>query len=706
MAARARDRLYGSRGSTRGDAVDLAPAARAARLRPAAARLHEPPGERAPLRLTGQAMGRPADAAVSSRCRLRSSGQCAASPRPSWRSMFAPAAHAASLNVSPQLFSPARGRLAVAASLTLPRQVGVQLVTPGRSQPRLDLRARARREISLPLERAHQRRPRPDGRYLVRLVFGSPAVAETPLGSTRTRRELGGLRVGNGSTPFAGDGKLLTTISPNGDGFRDEPIVRFRLVSPRWLTMEVGPHDNEAGRRSGPAEEQLAAGRAQFLLDAAEAPSRVRIRRLTTGDAAGNRGRLRRPPKPSSDAPAKAPVVRLQGIDAAFTLAELRPRAGRPRPNLYRCPVALAPTGLPRRARTRSSRTPTTSSRGSRSPSAQTPSTGRRTSMRPTTRSRSAFAPWPSGLYYAAVRLAGRTHRLRPVRRAPGAARRDQPGRGRPADEQLAGLQLPGPDGNGYGDTWYARRAEPCRRPRPRRTTTAASRRASTATTCRSCTGSFWTGKTVDFISDADLQLDRAAATTSPGRTTSSSSQGHEEYVTEREYDLVTRYRDVGGNLMFLSANNFFWRCAQGGPDAPQDGRSSARSASPEARLLGVQYRANDDGRSRASSSCAAAVTAPWLWTAPASATARPSARTSAATGSRSTRRPPSRRRDAGARGHPEPVRPGDHGADDLLRDACGRQVFAAGALDFGGSATFWPVWRMLDNVWARLAAP
>ena len=35
---------------------------------------------------------------------------------------------------------------------------------------------------------------------------------------------------------------------------------------------------------------------------------------------------------------------------------------------------------------------------------------------------------------------------------------------------------------------------------------------------------------------------------------------GHHEYVTTAEYDVVERYRDLGGNLAFLSANNFFWR--------------------------------------------------------------------------------------------------------------------------------------------------
>jgi hypothetical protein len=34
------------------------------------------------------------------------------------------------------------------------------------------------------------------------------------------------LRVSNGSAPFAGDRRLLTTVSPNRDGFRDRAIVR------------------------------------------------------------------------------------------------------------------------------------------------------------------------------------------------------------------------------------------------------------------------------------------------------------------------------------------------------------------------------------------------------------------------------------------------------------------------------------------------
>ena len=40
---------------------------------------------------------------------------------------------------------------------------------------------------------------------------------------------------------------------------------------------------------------------------------------------------------------------------------------------------------------------------------------------------------------------------------------------------------------------------------------------------------------------------------------------GHHEYVNAREYDIIERYRDLGGNLMFLSANNYYWRVVKRG---------------------------------------------------------------------------------------------------------------------------------------------
>src|ERR671922_1509670 len=51
--------------------------------------------------------------------------------------------------------------------------------------------------------------------------------------------QLLGLHVSDGSRPFAGDRTLLTTVSPNGDGFRDRAIVSFRLARPATVKLDV-----------------------------------------------------------------------------------------------------------------------------------------------------------------------------------------------------------------------------------------------------------------------------------------------------------------------------------------------------------------------------------------------------------------------------------------------------------------------------------
>ena len=77
------------------------------------------------------------------------------------------------------------------------------------------------------------------------------------------------------------------------------------------------------------------------------------------------------------------------------------------------------------------------------------------------------------------------------------------------------------------------------------------------AATCRSFTGSR-ENRDVDVLSDADLERAPDAATLEQAYDLMV-FPGHHEYVTKREYDLVEGYRNLGGNLAFLSANNFFW---------------------------------------------------------------------------------------------------------------------------------------------------
>ena len=83
--------------------------------------------------------------------------------------------------------------------------------------------------------------------------------------------------------------------------------------------------------------------------------------------------------------------------------------------------------------------------------------------------------------------------------------------------------------------------------------------------------------------------------------------------MTTHEYDVVTRYRDLGGNLMFLSANNFFWKVDKQAQVLRKitQWRQLGR---PEAALMGVQYRANDDGQRQGLFTVQASASAPWLW--------------------------------------------------------------------------------------------
>jgi hypothetical protein len=53
--------------------------------------------------------------------------------------------------------------------------------------------------------------------------------------------------VDNGSTPYLGDGKWLTTVSPNGDGFRDKAYVHFTLSAPARVSLNVVETATEKG---------------------------------------------------------------------------------------------------------------------------------------------------------------------------------------------------------------------------------------------------------------------------------------------------------------------------------------------------------------------------------------------------------------------------------------------------------------------------
>src|SRR5215210_7027054 len=204
-----------------------------------------------------------------------------------------------------------------------------------------------------------------------------------------------------------------------------------------------------------------------------------------------------------------------------------------------------------------------------------------------------AIGDWPSGLYFAKLTSPGR------VGYAPFIVRPKR------LCEHRVAVVLPtrtwqaynfrDDGGDGQGDTWYATRGHlqaKLGRPYLNRGVPPHYRQYDV----RFLRWLHQTGRHVDVLSQAELDAATGAALAAAYELLI--FPGHHEYVTRGEYDAVQGFRNRGGNLMFLSANNFFWRI-------DLRGRTMTRVAKwrdlgrPEASLLGVQYIGNDMGEHR-----------------------------------------------------------------------------------------------------------
>ena len=195
---------------------------------------------------------------------------------------------------------------------------------------------------------------------------------------------------------------------------------------------------------------------------------------------------------------------------------------------------------------------------------------------------------WPSGLYFARLRAVDGRVGFAPLIVRPGHLGEQRVAIVMPTLTWQA-YNLRDDDGNGVGDSWYAswsHRTVRLGRPFLNRGVPYAFRRYDLPFLQ-------WlarTGREVDVLAQSDLEasspreLDRAYDLIV--------FPGHHEYVTRREYDVIEGYRDRGGNLAFLSANNFFWQVVRRG-DLFERTRKWRQLGRPEAALIGVQYRAN-----------------------------------------------------------------------------------------------------------------
>jgi N,N-dimethylformamidase beta subunit-like, C-terminal len=307
---------------------------------------------------------------------------------------------------------------------------------------------------------------------------------------------------------------------------------------------------------------------------------------------------------------------------------------------------------------------------------------------------------WPSGLYFAALRstdgqraFAPFVLRAAPRERAPVAVVM-------PTNTWQAYNFRDG-DHDGVGDTWYASdRVHQVRLARP-------FDHRGVPPHYRHYDAGFlrWlAGKRhrADFLADDDLETFRDGRQLAR-RYSLIVFPGHEEYVTDHAYGLIERYVARDGNLMFLSANNFFYRVARAGSRIVRTGRWRDIGR-PEARWIGVQYVDWFQNRyPDAPFVIVAAQAAPWLFRGSDLRNGDRFGSYGIEIDSTTSLSPPATHvlaRIADIFG------PGKSAEMTYRETPAGAKIFAAGALDFGGSALQAPVTTMIENLWTRLSSP
>src|SRR2546427_8186064 len=60
-----------------------------------------------------------------------------------------------------------------------------------------------------------------------------------PAAANATSAAVTHISLTNGGRPFSGDNRLLTTITPNGDGVRDRATIHFQLSAAAVVHFEI-----------------------------------------------------------------------------------------------------------------------------------------------------------------------------------------------------------------------------------------------------------------------------------------------------------------------------------------------------------------------------------------------------------------------------------------------------------------------------------
>src|ERR671934_605648 len=501
------------------------------------------------------------------------------------------------------------------------------------------------------------------------------------------------IHVSDGSVAYAGDRRLLTTVSPNGDGFRDVAIVHFRLTGPARVHMDVVATEMLRAGTTGTqvvwsTTRMFSRGPGELVWRPARSTQpRTYILRLRVGGRVyGVYGPGRRP---------NAPRVRVQGIDAAFTRRSYAPGET--------AELRLATDATALRLQVFAYQAPGR-------PGEQDVRTAglAMTGPIPVDWSGHANAPallrvvragnWPSGLDF--VRATASDGR---VGYAPFIVRPRRLGAHRVAvvlaTNTWAAYNFEDADGDGWGDSWYVGGRSSVELERPFLDFGVPFRFHDWDLEFIAWLNR--TGKHVDFLSDDDLESVRTGAQLArlydlvvfPG---------HEEYVTRHEYDVIGEYRNSGGNLMFLAANNLYRRVTRRGHLLVR-GRLWRQLARPESSVVGVQYIGSNHGAKQEGFVVTGASAEPWAFAGTGLTDGDVFGRYGIEIDARSTASPPGTQLLAHI---PQLMGPTRTAEMTYYETRAGAKVFAAGALNFAASLGEPQVARLVQNLWDRLSLP
>jgi hypothetical protein len=609
--------------------------------------------------------------------------------------------HSASLDLSTTDYAPSTGLLTINGSIDRPALLGVRLAAGSGSVLGWIDAPKRRSEVSADWDGTLAGRKVAQGAYQAQLVANGRVVARADFRIDRTAAQLLHLRVTTNSEPFAGDNNLLATVTPNHDGLRDYARVSFDLSEDATVTLNVQRTDIVAtvATLSTQTWKFKAGHHAIGWLPPSTTPARTYVLSLTTVDAAGNTLTYGSPDARVGRHP-RAPVVRIMGIDAATTQQSYAPgqtatvvvSTDEPRVSMQ-----ILQTG-PEHLITYSDQI------------LEGIPTGDATILdwsqwldKPRSITFKVGDDWPSGLYFVKFAAADATLGYAPFVVRPAAL----------GVASRVAVILPtnswqaynfyDANGDGWGDTWYAgfpNTGVVLNRPFLHRGVPPFFYRYDQGF----LHWLYWNKHTVDFLAESDL--DKLNGDDLARDYDLVVYSGHSEYVTTHEYDVIERYRNLGGNLIFLSANNFFWHVAKNGMTISRD-HQWRHLGRPEAGLIGVQYLANDRGTHQGLFQVTDPEAVPWLW----QGTGLTEGSTiGAAVGGygieidhTAAASPPGTLVVAQI---PDLFGPGLTAQMSYYETAAGAKVFAAGALDFGGSALTDPVSAMLTNLWARLSKP